>query len=364
MIVDADAHVNEIEEIFSERYLDRPFQIRRPRIFRDERGRGYWMVEGSLIPKPTGRHCGVPEGFQGIGPKATAPILGFSNRLKDMDREGIEVQVVYPTLMLGAAQVEDKKLAAAMCRAYNRWLHDQCQVDPRRLRGVAVVPLQEPVAAVVELRYAIRELNMIAVTVPGHSLGKSLHDEEFHPFFAAVQELDVPVGVHAVTGAYPAAGTDRFTNHLMGHIVGQPFEQMVAVVSVVCGGLMELFPRLRWAFLEVGVGWVPYWVERMDEHYEKHELRHQLEEMAPYLKHRPSYYAKSGRCYWSPEVDEQELPHVIEVMGEDCLLFASDYPHGDSRWPDTVSTIMGRKDISESAKAKILGTNPQRFYGF
>ena len=128
---------------------------------------------------------------------------------------------------------------------------------------------------------------------------------------------------------------------------------------MVYGGIAERFPRLRVAFLECGVGWVPYWLERMDEEWEK---RGAVE--APLCRERPSDYVQNGRWYFATEPEEHMLPYVLDLIGEDKVLFASDYPHWDGMFPNVVSTIRERSDISQQAKEMILGGNARTFYGW
>jgi predicted TIM-barrel fold metal-dependent hydrolase len=124
-------------------------------------------------------------------------------------------------------------------------------------------------------------------------------------------------------------------------------------------GIPEKFSKLRIAFLECGAGWVPYWMERMDEEWEK---RGDVE--APLCKQKPSEYITHGNWFFATEPEEEMLPYVIERIGEDRIVFASDYPHWDALFPNVVSTIRGRKDISERAKEKILGKNANALYGW
>jgi uncharacterized protein len=105
-------------------------------------------------------------------------------------------------------------------------------------------------------------------------------------------------------------------------------------------------------------GWLPYWVERLDEEYEKRSPE------APLLKAKPSEYLRNGNWFCSTEPEENGLPYVIERFGSDMILFASDYPHWDGLYPNAVSTISKRKDISENAKQKILADNAKKFYGW
>jgi uncharacterized protein len=120
----------------------------------------------------------------------------------------------------------------------------------------------------------------------------------------------------------------------------------------------EKFPKLRIAFLECGCGWVPYWMDRMDEEWEKRPAE------APLLKKKPSEYVTSGSWFYATEPEESTLPYVMERIGEDALLFASDYPHWDGNFPHMTSTVRSRKDINDGQKDKIMRANAIKLYGW
>jgi len=131
---------------------------------------------------------------------------------------------------------------------------------------------------------------------------------------------------------------------------------LITAASVVYGGVLEKLPYLRVSFLEAGCGWMPFWMEHLDEEWEKRKFD------APLLIDRPSAYLGSGRCWVSCEPEEKTIPYVAQWIGEDQILYASDYPHWDGGWPTTVDTIVQRTDLSDSLKRKILGENAMRFY--
>jgi predicted TIM-barrel fold metal-dependent hydrolase len=108
--------------------------------------------------------------------------------------------------------------------------------------------------------------------------------------------------------------------------------------------------------MEAGCGWVPYWMERLDEHYEI------LQPTVPWLTKRPSEYMRSDQMFYAFEMDERMLPYVAEFVGADRLIFATDYNHSDSKFPHTVEEVIERTDISENLKAKIMGENAAKLY--
>jgi predicted TIM-barrel fold metal-dependent hydrolase len=132
---------------------------------------------------------------------------------------------------------------------------------------------------------------------------------------------------------------------------------MISITNFVLGGVLERFPRLVAGFMEAGCGWLPFWMEHMDEEYEKrpHE--------APLLQKEPSEYVKGGQIYVGCEPEETLIPLAAEWIGEGQILYASDYPHWDGGWPHSVDTLLERDDVSEPLKRKILGENARVFYG-
>jgi predicted TIM-barrel fold metal-dependent hydrolase len=349
-VIDADGHVNEPETMWAE-YLPAEFHGLAPRRVRDDRGRLRNYVGGELLPEipmaPEWSLPGRPTG--GWDPKA---------RLVDMESEGLDVAVLFPTTGLFFAGLSDDRLMEALCRAYNNWLYEYCGTDRQRLVGIAVVPQTDVAASVAEARRAVLELGFRGVMMrPNPVRGRNFHDPVNEPLWDALEELDVPLCVHeGTTLNLPQAGLDRFENFAFRHAVSHPHEQQMGLLSLVCGGVLERHPGLRVAFLESGCGWIAWWLERLDEQME--EWAHAT---AP-LPHEPSeYFAR--QCFISTEPNERTLPAIVSMMGADNLIFASDYPHPDAIFPGVVQALAGRDDVSDEAKAQILGTNAVTLFG-
>jgi uncharacterized protein len=357
MIVDIDSHINEPMEAF-EWFLEEPYKSRRPRLIKDTFGLTRILLEGRLYPEPRLKqaHSKKVEGVNlgGARPGATDP----KARVSDLDVEGIDVQVVIGSLGLALSTLPDKNFAVAMARACNDFYADFCGFAPDRLKCMATLPLQDVNASVDEMKRATRELGHAGIILPPNVNGKNLDHQDFYPIYEVAERLNFPIGIHWGNGAYlPAAGAERFDTHFMAHAFGHTFEQMIALTCLICGGVIEQFPRLRFAFLEAGCGWLPYWIRRLREHYERRSAE------VPQMKKEPVEYLLSGSCYLAVEPDEVLLPAVIEMFGDDFILFGSDYPHTDSKFPDSVKFVRDRSDISDASKEKILG-NGASFLGF
>jgi predicted TIM-barrel fold metal-dependent hydrolase len=347
-VIDADGHVNEPESMWAQ-YLDPEYHAMAPRAYVDAQGRRQRRLAGKempYIPAPPIADADRPKG--GADPQA---------RLVDMDSEGMDVAVVYPTAGLSFGGIEDLDTAVALHRGYNDWLRDYCAVAPDRLIGIAAVPQLDVAAAMAETRRAVEKLGFRGIFLrPNPIGGRTLDHPDFDPLWDLLTELDVPATIHeGTTQNVPQAGMERYQNFLFRHVISHPHEQQMAVLSFICGGVLERHPKLNVIFLESGAGWIAHWLERLDHHMEY--WGHALDP----LPLKPSeYFARQG--YISADPDEKVLPGIVQAIGDDNLVFASDYPHPDGIFPGVVAALRDRDDLSESSKAKILGLNAARLY--
>jgi aryl-alcohol dehydrogenase (NADP+) len=275
-----------------------------------------------------------------------------------MDTDGIDIALLMPSQGLVLGSVRNPRLAAGMARAYNNWVAEYCAACPQRLLATALLPVQDVAAAVAELRRTVGELGACAAYMrPNPVAGRTLADPCYIPLYAEIEELGIPLLIHEGCGFAPGAtiGIDRYENGLFSHVMSHTFEQMAALLTIVCGGVLERFPDLKVAFLESGCSWVPYWLERLDEHFRL--LPHEV----PWMKLLPSEYFRR-QCAVTFEGSEQLLPNVMDVLGAERLLYASDYPHSDAPFP-SVAPIRERKDVPADALPLLLGGNAARLLG-
>lgn len=359
--IDGDAHVAEPAGFWTE-YIDPAYRTRAPLRLKDHEGITRVVFEDQVVPRLGGGYgMGAKEPTILRDRETGRTIPGALNpqaRLKDMDLEGIEVAVLFGTEGLLIPAVRDPGLAVAMSIAYDNWLADFCQTDPQRLKGVAILPIQDVGEAVKELRRAVIDLGFVAGVIPYHSLGRDLSHPDFYPLWETAQDLGVPVTVHAGQNLPHPGREELFTNYFMDHVIAHPFSQMAAATAVIAGGVLELFPRLRVAFLESGCGWLPYLVERLDEHYESLPR-----DYAPHLKKAPSEYVADGNVYISFEPDEKAVAYVASVIGKENLVFASDYPHLDAAFPHATAEVLEREEFDDATKRLLLRENAIRLYG-
>ncbi|MGH7859931.1 MAG: amidohydrolase family protein, partial [Candidatus Binatia bacterium] len=274
-----------------------------------------------------------------------------AERLKDMDLEGIDVTVMFP----GGAGEEwamlDRDFAIALCRTLNDARAEFCRYEPKRLKSIAKLPMIDPDAAAAELRRCVTEHGFVGMVTPQHVRERNLDDRAFDVVWAEAERLGVAVCVHGGGQAVDQEpiGVQRFQTRLEVHALTHPLGQMIAVDCFTVGGILHRFPKLRVGFMESGAGWLPYWLERLDEHWEL------MPEQAPGIDRKPSEYFLDGGAYISCESDERMLPAVIETLGDRKIVYASDYYHWDCSFPDTVRQIVERSDIGDGSKMRILG---------
>jgi len=364
-ILDSDMHIMEPPDLW-ERYIDKKYQTRAPRGIVSENVRDLRMAY------PDGREWGnqTTEGNRvdrGHNFQRNQRIYrthaerGWSSQcqIEAMDIEGIDIGVLYPTRGLRAL-VEpgiEPDFAAAIARAYNDWMHDFCQADPRRLVGAGMLSVYDMNDAVSEVHRCAKELGFRAVFLRSNPLvDHKWHDPYYEPLWEAIEESNLSLGFHESTGTGRNHIGERMEpNIMLRRVFGQPFEQMLALGSFCGGGVLARHPKLRVAFLEANCSWLPWLLWRLDEGWER-----EGDVWAKDLTMAPSGYFKR-QCVVSVEPDEATIKQVIEYMGGGHMVFSTDYPHGDSKYPEAVNNFL-QLPITDEDKRKILWHNCASYY--
>ena len=364
MIFDTDAHVQECAESFSALELPEGYAHRGPHIVKGPE-RGFWMIDGKLFPKLSGRGVnsfGTPylqrEGGLDSPWKARIESQELRDpkfRLEDMDQEGIDVSVVFPTLFLAYPLSEDRVVAGALCRSYNDWIAAKCKDTAGRLRWVATVPLPHVDDSIAEMEYA-KARGACGVLTLGTAGDWTLDDERLSPFYECAQRLNLPVCVH-VGWSLPYLN-NLYTSVYRSLISPFVIPTFMAFVSFMAGGILDRFPKLKVGFFEAGVEWVPYWLDRLERFYRQPPTGSKTGDLP---QREPIEYIRSGQLFFSCELDEQRIAMVAEAIGYDCILYASDLPHAH-RVFDAIKLFRERTDLPAATKEKIL-TNGVRFFG-
>jgi uncharacterized protein len=387
MYVDADGHVMEPADVWADR-MDRTRwgDLIPHYVAEDVDGKDSWYVGG--VRRAAGSAifgCSAgfdPEELLARDWKYTEGHAGAwdpAARVQTLDDEGIDKTVLYPSLALTFGPldpidaVRDPQFVAAAHRAYNEWIAEFCSFAPDRLYAAAAVPLQDVDLAVAEAQRAVGELGLCAVFIRSASYFEDVpfSHPRYDPFWAACQELGVPVGLHPATHtdlpnaarlfnlvrrSADMAVANKVADEVTGGTalsiaVGAPVDAIVSLGRLLLGGVCERFPALRFLVLESGGGWAASLLERMDEEIEANPQE------ARWLSMKPSEYFRR-QCWISFEPDDPTLPRLADLIGEDRILWASDFPHSDAIYPGTVKALEDTiAPLGDDVKARIRGTN-------
>jgi predicted TIM-barrel fold metal-dependent hydrolase len=360
-VMDSDLHVVEPRTLWED-YLDPKFRGRIVTVPGDY-GPTRAHVDGKVLPPYADR----PErqrawSFRMKRPGAERLHRGTRPKeaLEAMDVEGIDVGILFRTWATQAINIDglEPAFAAAMSRAWNRWIADFCQESPDRLKGSAIIPLQDIDLAVAEARFAVRDLGVVTLVLPSHLVNnRPIYDRYFDPLWAAAQEMDVAVSFHGNHAVYAEHLAKRYLDNLvLSHACGQPVEMMLTLGAVTTGGILSRFPRLRMAFLEGNCSWLPWWLWALDERWEAWGDSELFGQDA-----KPSELFLR-QCWVSIEPEEALAKHVVAELGDDNFVVSTDWPHDDSRYPHAIDTFLGLPDIAKESKKKVLWDNCARLY--
>jgi hypothetical protein len=301
-------------------------------------------------------------------PPGSFPQVGADGWLAFLQDVGIESTVVYPTRGLAYGKIVSRDWAIDLGRAYNDWLCETYVKRSPRFQGVALIPLQEPEAAVVELRRAVKELGLCGAMLPSTGQGQShLGHKRYWPVYAEAERLGCCLGVHG--GAHESFGMDDMNPYAPIHALGHPFGQMVAFAGIIFNGIFDKFPNLRIGFLEGGVAWLLPCLERFDRSYETHIQYDPRKEFLQLRKgERVSDYVirhiQEGRIFIGCEGSEPDMAHAIKRVGNGPFFYSSDFPHevNNQFCKKEIHELLENDELSADDKAAVLHRNAERFY--
>ena len=345
-VFDADGHVLELDDELIEYYegdlADRKRMktmpifpaldgwSRGPMIAKEDSNRKYWHTDAAV----------------------------WSECLADIGADG---SVLYPTAALAHGLMRDVPFAVATAIAYNNWLEDRYTARDGRLHGAGVLAVQDPPAAAAELRRCAKDRKRFpAMVLPTVTrLGKTYGDPFFWPIFEAAAECDMALALHGAPSE--GFGFDHFTRYIASHTLEHPVPLFVNLADMMFAGVFDRFPTVRFAFLEGGCSWIPFMMDRMDYEFDSmHGIASRKE-----LKKRPSDYFREGESIWvAMELGERSLPLVVDMIGSERIVYASDYPHEPS-FEDLTTELpefLASQSLSAEAKANVVNNNARRLY--
>jgi uncharacterized protein len=371
-VIDADGHILEPPDLWA-RYLENKYKDRAIRMEKDRDGVEYFVIDG----RPSANLRGVGPAVAGIGQPyqeiATSGTFSYfdgppgaydpSARLRVLDEHGLDAAVIFPSLGLTwEVEVKDAELAAAYARAYNNWVIDFCSTNPRRLIPVAHISLLDINEGVKEVQRAVKLGVKGAFMRAAPPSQIPYWDRAYDPFWAALQDVGIPIGFHVALNEYFLGHQWKMTESvtavqspLHGYRFSVVMFDVQAAFAALCqGAVFDRFPQLKVLLLETGGGWIAHFLERLD-------AKHKLLSWKTGLKHSPSEYFRR-QCWISFDPDETTIPAMVQHCGADKFIWASDFPHFDASPVAVEETKEAISSLPEKDQRLILGENVARIY--
>jgi len=364
-IISADSHFVEPPNMWAER-IDKKFRDRAPHTVKGLQGReGEFFVCENISPIPVAAAfgAGVPseqlpehnkKGFE----SAPASVWDPAARIKDQDLDGVQAEVIYTTLGMPLYGLDDAELRTACFRAYNDWAVEYCSYDPKRLLPLGLITLEDIAAGVQELRRIAKKGMRGAMIWAEPPEDRPYNHPDYDPFWAAAQELNLPLSLHILTSRR-GMGSDFFKGNLARQVAVLHHEIERSLSVFVLDGVLERFPNLKIVSAENDVAWVPYFMWRMDFAQD----RFGRSGATPVkLSLKPSEYLK--RQVYATFINEPIFLHTLGLYGADNAMWSSDYPHTAAIWPRSQQFIKETfSGLSEENRRKIVHDTAARLYG-
>ena len=358
-IVSADSHMTEPGNLWVER-LDVKYRDSAPRVVKNEKDRGpaYLFVGPQMHPlavaglfsagkKGEALREHMKHGYEAARPGGWDPV----ERLKDQDLDGVAAEVLYSSMGIALFGMKEVELQLACIKVYNDWLAEFCKHDPQRLVGIGLYSL-DALPDVSEIERCARAGLKGILILASDTFETPYSDARFDPLWRICSDLNLPVSLHKplVSGMSSTAAmpTPADLQIYVIHIVEQ------CMTRLVYGGVLERFPKLKIVSAENDVGWVPNWVHRLDHVYSMMPMRDKV----PLL---PSEYVR--RHVWATFQDDPLGPATWKFFGADNYMWASDFPHTDSTFPNSRRVITENfAGVPDDIRGKIVCENANRLY--
>jgi len=370
-VVSADSHTTEPADLWQSR-LDVRFRDRAPRVIRHSKsGTLLFLAEGTApFPVASGFAAGrsgedlkefMSQGYEAARPSGWDPV----ERIRDQELDGIDAEVLYPTLGMVLFSMPDAQLQRACFAVYNDWLAEFCRHDARRLYGVGLISLEDVSLAVEDVERIAGQGMRGAMIWGSPPEDRPYGDRIYDPFWQAVSEHRMPVSLHIITGRGRQADRLGRTMEKRVDVRRNPgityaivtHEIQESLATLVFGGVLERFPDLRIVSAENDVGWLPHFMYRMDHGFEKYSAM-----LPERLSLRPSEYVR--RQVLATFQDDPVGAATWKLFGEDNYMWASDFPHSDSTFPESHAWIEKNfEGVPDAVRRKMVRSNAARLYG-
>lgn len=367
VILSSDSHVFEPPDLWTER-IDAAFRHRAPHLQRVD-DQDHLIVEGDQtlagigLISNAGARFEAPEVISDHGRFEDVHQGGYDpqQHLVDMKIDGISGEVLYPSLGLFYFKVADSQLMSAIFRTYNDWLAEFCGTAPERLKGIAMINVDDVQEGIQELERTAK-MGFVGAMISEYPAEERRYDRhEYEPFWATAQALNMPLSLHTATRRQGTnTGAAKRTIRDASRRATKAFMPALSMCDMIFSGVFDRYPALQLVIVEFELSWVPYLLTQMDYTYrERHE--------------EAAYRFKDGMCpsdFFHRNVcvsfQEDDIGiRLRDVIGVDNMMWGSDYPHSESTFPKS-REILDRilADVPQHEKAKIVGDNTARLYHF
>ena len=355
-VMSTDSHAQEPLDLWAAR-IEPEYRDRIPRQIVDEDGVRWQVAEGFRPVKVRDLQ------LEGEDQLRTDAGYTIPERIRDLDQDGVDAELIFPNRGLAMYATPDPLLAQAQCRVWNDYAHETFDGYRDRMVPVAAISPADMPGSLKEIERAV-DMGFRCITMPnrpiwgaGDGSESNYNLKEYEPLWDALQDANLPVAIHIATGKDPrgARGRGGAVINYAVHALGQSLEP---VVNICASGALEKFPRLRFATIEAGIGWIAWACTAMDEAYFKHHMY-----SFPRMQHLPSeHFKRSFFASFGEDAPGLALGRRFGLMH--TYMWANDYPHAEGTWPHSAAAIertMG--DLSDDERAQVLGLNALRFLG-
>ncbi len=341
-ILDADVHINDTPGELAP-YCDMPWRLSLEDLAKSSYP--YLLVPGfapNFKPDPP-----IPGG------QPTRSVNNAAEMRRGLTELDIDVGILFPDHMLLFAGLSHIEYATALSHAYNRWLVEKWLQEDSGLFGVLLACPQNPEDSATEIAKYARNDRIVGVYLPTAGVNPLWGHRKYDAIFAAAEAADLPVCLHSVTVVSPVfpAQLEQFENHFARQVLSHSFAMMANLTSIIHTGVPARYPKLKIVFTEAGIAWVPYMMWRLDKYHQEYRR------LVPILERRPSDYMREQMWFATQPIEEPDDPqHLIQTIGqigEDRVIFASDWPHHDFDHPRGILKLPMGADL----KRKIMGEN-------
>ncbi|PON19896.1 hypothetical protein C2W62_00335 [Candidatus Entotheonella serta] len=367
IVISSDSHVFEPPDLWTTR-IDKAFKDRAPRMERVGEADHIVVEDGQTLAgigliSNAGARFEAPETISDHAKFEDVHTGGYDpdQHMVDMKIDGVSGEVLYPSQGLFYFKVEDSKLQEAIFRTYNDWLAEFCQTNPQRLKGLAMISLDDVQSGIREMERAAK-MGLCGAMIAEYPFeARRYLEPEYEPFWAAAQDLNMPLSLHTATKREgKSTGSYQRTLHDASRRATKAFLPAISMCDMIFAGVFERYPKLKLAIVEFELSWVPYVLTNMDYCY-----RERHEETSYRFKNqmKPSdfYYQN---VYLSFQEDDIGV-RLRDVIGVDNMMWGSDYPHSESTFPrarEVLDEIL--QGVPDDERAKVVGLNTARLYDF